>query len=192
MPVIGAYGARPSRPPFAPRLAARYRRRDAAATAGVTPALHRPGMNIALSHAQEVLMNKDDRLSNWEDKEIRDRNANGIDDAIEPDPVDIRAGADELSERLELNTHADPSLSAGDIDARWEEAESGGDETVAGSMATPGQNDVAEMGKAIGIEYADDEPLRVGEKERDRDKDRFELDPASSEDWQERNRDRER
>ena len=135
-------------------------------------------------------MKKDDRLSNWEEKEIRDRNANGIDDGIEPPPVDVSSGADELSERLELNTHADPSLSGGDIDARWEDAESGGDETVAGSTATPEQNDVAEMGKALGIEYADDEPLRVGEKERDRDKDRFELDPASSDDWQERNRER--
>lgn len=135
-------------------------------------------------------MKKGDRLSNWRETEIRDRNANGIDDRLEPPPVDVRSGADELSERLEENTHTDPSLSAGDIDARWDEAESGGDETVAGSMPTPGQDDVAEMGRAIGIEYADDEPLKVGEKERTRDKQRFELDPASAEDWQERNRER--
>jgi hypothetical protein len=135
-------------------------------------------------------MKKDDRLSNWEEREIRDDNANGIDDRIEPPPVDVQSGADELSERLAVNTHADPTLSGGDIDARWEDAESGGDETVGGSTATPGQNDVAEMGKAIGIEYADDEPLKVGEKERSRDENRYELDPASSEDWQQRNRDR--
>lgn len=135
-------------------------------------------------------MKKSDRLSNWEEKEFPDRNANGIDDRLEPPPVDVRSGADELSERLEENTHTDPSLSAGDIDARWDEAESGGDETVGGSQPTPGQDDVAEMGRALGIEYADDEPLKVGEKERNRDEHRFELDPASAEDWEERNRDR--
>ncbi len=137
-------------------------------------------------------MKKDDRLSDWEEKEFTDRNANGIDDRLEPPPVDVRSGADELSERLEENTHADPTLSGGDIDARWEDAESGGDETVAGSTATPEQNDVAEMGKALGIEYADDEPLKVGEKEQARDEHRFELDPASAEDWEERNRERDK
>lgn len=134
-------------------------------------------------------MNKTDRLSNWEEKEVRDRNANGIDDAIEPPPVDIESGSAELSERLRENTHADPGLSGGDIDARWEDAESSGEETVGGSASTPGQNDTREMAHAVGIDYADDEPLKVGEKERERDRKRYELDPASSEDWQERNRD---
>ena len=135
-------------------------------------------------------MKKTDRLSNWEEKEARDGNANGIDDRIEPPPVDVRSGSEELSERLRENTHSDPGLSAGDIDARWEDSESGGEETVSGSMPTPGQDDVREMAHAVGIDYADDEPLKVGEKERARDKERFELDPASSDDWQERNRDR--
>lgn len=135
-------------------------------------------------------MNKTDRLSQWEEKETRDRNANGIDDRIEPPEVDITSGSAELAERLRENTHSDPSLSAGDIDARWEDAESSGDETVAGSMPTPGQSDVEEMGRALGVNYASDEPLKPGEKERSRDHHRFELDPASSEDWQERNRNR--
>jgi hypothetical protein len=65
-------------------------------------------------------------------------------------------------------------------------AESQGDEAVAGSVATPGQNNVQEMGQALGITYADDEELKVGEKERSRDKNRWELDPASSEDYQDR------
>lgn len=137
-------------------------------------------------------MEKTDRLSNWEEKEIQDENANGVDDRIEPPEVDIQSGSAELSERLRENTHADPSLSGGDIDARWEDAEGGGEETVAGSSPTPGQDNVGEMGRAMGVEYADDEPLRAGEKERERDKNRFELDPASSEDWQERNRENKR
>lgn len=135
-------------------------------------------------------MDKTDRLSNWEETEKRDRDGNGIDDRIQPPEVDIEAGSAELAERLRQHHSTDPSLSGGDIDARWEDAEGAGDETVAGSHATPGQDDTEEMANAVGIEYADDEPLKVGEKERSRDKHRFELDPASSEDWQDRARDK--
>jgi hypothetical protein len=38
----------------------------------------------------------------------------------------------------------------------------------------------------MGITYADDEELKLGEKEKERDKHRWELDPASSDDYQER------
>ena len=53
-------------------------------------------------------------------------------------------------------------------------------------MPTPGQINVEELGQALGVTYADDEELKAGEKERDRDKKRWELDPASSEDYQDR------
>lgn len=43
-----------------------------------------------------------------------------------------------------------------------------------------------EMGWAEGLDYQDGEPLRVGEKERERDQHRWELDPASAEDYSER------
>ena len=112
-----------------------------------------------------------------------DANRNGIDDAMEPPAVDIGAGSQQLADRLRNNSHSNPTLSGGDIDARWEEAESAGDESVGGSTAIPGQNDVDELGKAIGITYANDEELKIGEKQRDRDEHRWELDPASSEDY---------
>ena len=133
-------------------------------------------------------MNKTDRLSQWEEKETRDRNANGLDDRLEPPGVNIEAGSAELAERLRQNTSTNPGLSGGDVDARWEDAEGSGDEAAGGSMPTPGQDVVEEIGRAIGVTYADDEPLKAGEKERARDKKRFELDPASSDDWQERAR----
>ena len=53
---------------------------------------------------------------------------------------------------------------------------------MGGSTDTPGRSDVDEIGKAIGVTYADGEELRVGEKEERRDTHRWELDPASSED----------
>ena len=115
-----------------------------------------------------------------------DLNENGIADEIEPPIRDISAGSKQLSERLQNNRGTDPTLSGGDIDARWEDAESGGDETVGGSTATPGRNDLDEIGEAMGVAYADGEVLKVGEKEEDRDKHRWELDPASSEDYADR------
>jgi hypothetical protein len=133
-------------------------------------------------------MDKTEKLIDWEENEKRDRNANGIDDSIEPPRTDIAAGSAKLAERLRENTSTDPSLSGGDIDAAWDMAESQGDEAVTGSMPTPGQNDVEETGRAMGVSYQEGEELKVGEKERSRDKHRWELDPASADDYQERAR----
>jgi hypothetical protein len=134
-------------------------------------------------------MKKNDRVGDWEEREVHDRNRDGIDDAIAPEQPDVRAGSRKLRERLDENTNTDPSLSGGDVDAQWDMAESTGDEAVAGSMPTPGQSVVQEIGEAIGVTYQDNEELRAGEKERDRDRSRWELDPASSEDYIDRTRD---
>ena len=45
---------------------------------------------------------------------------------------------------------------------------------------------VDEIGKVMGLTYEDDEPLRTGAKEEERDEHRWELDPASSDDYGER------
>jgi len=131
-------------------------------------------------------MDKKDQLIPWTADEKPDRNSDGIDDTLEPAIPDVAAGSRALRARLRDNTSTSPELSGGDIDASWEMAESQGDEAVAGSMSTPDQNVVEEIGKAMGVTYADDEELNAGGKERARDKDRWELDPASSEDYKER------
>jgi hypothetical protein len=136
-------------------------------------------------------MDKTENLTGWEEDERKDRNRDGIDDDLEPPIPDVSAGARKLRERLREHTDTDPTLSGGDIDARWEDADSTGDEAVAGSMPTPGQDVVDDIGKAVGVTYQDNEELKVGEKERSRDKKRWELDPASSEDYQDRARDEE-
>jgi hypothetical protein len=115
-----------------------------------------------------------------------DLNQNGIDDDIEPPFVDITAGSRQLADRLQHNQGTDPTLSGGDIDARWDDAESGGDETVGGSTATPGRNDLDAIGEAVGVTYADGEELTTGDKEARRDRHRWELDPASAEDYVDR------
>ena len=133
-------------------------------------------------------MDKTEKLIDWKEDERKDRNRDGIDDNLEPEIPDVSAGSRKLAERLREHTDTDPVLSGGDIDARWEDADSTGDEAVAGSMATPEQNDTEDLGRAVGIEYNENEELKVGEKERSRDKHRWELDPASSEDYQDRAR----
>lgn len=133
-------------------------------------------------------MKKNERVSNWEEREKVDRNRDGIDDRIEAPIPDVSAGQREQEERLRQNTHTDPGLSAGDIDAKWEMGEWNGEETVSGDHPTPDQSNTEDVAGAVGIHYQDDEELKVGEKERARDKDRWELDPASSEDYAERAR----
>jgi len=133
-------------------------------------------------------MDKTEKLIDWKEDERKDRNRDGIDDDLEPPVPDVSAGSRKLAERLREHTDTSPTLSGGDIDARWEDADSSGEESVAGSTPTPGQDNVEEMGEAIGVTYRDDEELKVGEKERSRDKHRWELDPASSEDYPDRAR----
>jgi hypothetical protein len=131
-------------------------------------------------------MDKTEKLIDWEENERKDRNRNGIDDAIEPPIPDIAAGSAKLRSRLEEDGAADLVITGGDVDARFEAAQGSGDESAVSSMTTPEQNQVGDIGRAMGIEYADDEELKVGEKERERDRHRWELDPASSEDYRDR------
>ncbi|PYQ51221.1 MAG: hypothetical protein DMF59_08510 [Acidobacteria bacterium] len=137
-------------------------------------------------------MDKTEKLIDWKEDERKDENRDGIDDALEPTIPDVSAGSKKLRERLREHTDTNPILSGGDIDARWEDADSSGEESVAGSAPTPGQDNVQEIGEAIGVTYQDNEELKVGEKERSRDKKRWELDPASSDDYQDRLRDEDR
>lgn len=94
-----------------------------------------------------------------------------------------RTGFEDLRHRLSLHTETSPEITAGDVDARWEDAYSTGDEAPGGDNPTPDQDRVDDIGKALGISYAEDEELRGGEEITDRDRHRWEYDPASSEDW---------
>ena len=73
----------------------------------------------------------------------------------------------------------------GDIDADWRRSDIG-EETPGGSTPTPDQDVVEELGEAVGLRYEDNEPLDTAEKIAERDRHRWELDPASSEDYNKR------
>jgi len=97
-----------------------------------------------------------------------------------------RSGRREMRERLDQHTETSPALTAGDVDADWEGAYSSGDEAPGGDNPTPGQDVVDDIGKAVGVQYEDNEELKGEAKITKRDKHRWELDPASSEDFKER------
>ena len=94
-----------------------------------------------------------------------------------------RAGHDELRSELSRHTETSPALAGGDIDAKWQDAYAVGDEAPGGDNPTPGQDRVDEIGKALGVQYRSDEELQGGDEITERDKHRWELDPASSDDW---------
>jgi hypothetical protein len=124
-----------------------------------------------------------------------DRERRTVDEVTEgpPSSLDLdrsasaaRTGRHETQERLTRHTEASPALTAGDVDADWESAYSVGDEAPGGDNPTPDQDVVDEIGRAVGVQYEDNEELKGEKKISDRDRKRWELDPASSEDYEDR------
>lgn len=79
----------------------------------------------------------------------------------------------------------DATITGGDVDANWLEADAVGDEAVGGTVSTPDQDLVDELGKAVGLEMSDRAFLRTTEILEERDAHRWEDDPMSSEDYEE-------
>jgi hypothetical protein len=94
-----------------------------------------------------------------------------------------RAGRGEMLRSLSDHTETSPDLTAGDLDAKWDDAYAVGDEAPGGDNPTPDQDRVDDIGKALGVTYQEGEELQGSEKVVERDKHRWELDPASSDDW---------
>jgi len=88
----------------------------------------------------------------------------------------------QMEQELRDYTDRSPVLSGGDIDAAWQDSDVG-EESVGGGNPTPDQDIVEEIGEAYGVTYQDNEPLKILEKLEKRDEDRWELDPASAEDF---------
>ncbi|HEX5839739.1 MAG TPA: DUF6335 family protein [Anaerolineales bacterium] len=100
-------------------------------------------------------------------------------------------GRQKLEEKLNEHNSLDPSLSGGDVDAAWEDTNVAGEESVGGSVSTPDQDVVDELGEAAGLTYRDDEALDYDRKVLNRDRDRWELNPASADDEEEEDTDEE-
>jgi len=95
-----------------------------------------------------------------------------------------RSGQADLRHQMRNHSSTSPALTAGDVDADWQSADSTGDEAPGGDNPTPDQDVVDEIGRALGVEYADDEELKGGDEIAERDRHRWELDPASKDDFE--------
>jgi hypothetical protein len=100
-----------------------------------------------------------------------------------------RARADRLSDEL---THTDARVAGGDVEADAQSAYAVGDEAPGGDNPTPDQDIVEEIGEAVGLAYQDNEELGGERKLERRDRQRWELDPASADDYEARRREDER
>jgi len=118
------------------------------------------------------------------------------DDDIVPSPpssldldrhaTSARSGRREMAQKFSQHNESSPALTAGDVDADWEGAYASGDEAPGGDNPTPDQDIVDDIGKAVGNVYQDNEELKGADKITKRDKHRWELDPASAEDYDDR------
>ena len=98
------------------------------------------------------------------------------------------SGHQMYQQRAKEHTEGGQALTGGDVDSDWNDAYSSGEETPGGDMSTPDQDVVEEIGRALGVEYEDSEELKGADKIESRDRNRWEYDPASAEDYKDRNR----
>jgi hypothetical protein len=161
-PAAGAKAAPAPRPKPRPERAARPVAPAVAAAAAKTPNLDRPRKTVDDVHGVPSSL---------------DMHAHGS---------AARTGQWETEEKLHHHTSTSPALTAGDVDADWPSADSIGDEAPGGDNPTPDQDVVEEIGRALGVEYHDDEELKGGDEIAERDRRRWELDPESSDDFEDR------
>ncbi len=96
-----------------------------------------------------------------------------------------RTGRAEIAEQLR-ERHGMEDVTGGDPDVDSVDAFFTGEEAPGGDNPTPDQDIVDDIGKALGVQYEDNEELKSADKLSERDKHRWELDPASSDDYKDR------
>ena len=96
-----------------------------------------------------------------------------------------RTGRAEMAQNIREH-HGMDDVTGGDPDVNIEDAYFAGEEAPGGDNPTPDQDIVEDIGKALGVTYEDNEQLKGSDKVAERDKHRWELDPASSDDYNDR------
>jgi hypothetical protein len=124
-----------------------------------------------------------------------DRARRTLDETVQTPPSSLnmdrhssaaRSGRADMADNLFEHRNMSPEITGGDVDVDLEDAYFTGEEAPGGDNPTPDQDIVDDIGKALGVEYNDDEELKAADKVIQRDKHRWELDPASSEDYKDR------
>ena len=96
-----------------------------------------------------------------------------------------RTGRAEIAEKLREH-HGMTDVTGGDLDVDVEDAYFTGEEAPGGDNPTPDQDIVDDIGKALGVRVRGQRGAEGSDKVVERDKHRWELDPASSEDYKDR------
>lgn len=109
----------------------------------------------------------------------------------EPDSIfwglcDRDTGMGRTLSKLKTIALSGSDVTGGDLDDNWYQAEVVGEEAVGGQTPTPDQNVTEQLLQAMGIGSIDGELVQVKEKLERRDRLRWELEPRSAEDYQER------
>jgi len=104
---------------------------------------------------------------------------------LDRDASAARSGRAEMAEKHRQHRNMN-DFGGGDPDVDVEDAYFTGEEAPGGDNPTPDQDIVDDIGKALGLEYEDNEELKAADKVVERDKHRWELDPASAEDYKDR------
>ena len=97
-----------------------------------------------------------------------------------------RSGRAEMEQTRRNHRGMSDDITGGDVDVDVEDAYFTGDEAPGGDNPSPDLEVVDDIGKALGVTYDDAEELKSGDKLVERDKHRWEMDPASSEDYKDR------
>jgi hypothetical protein len=97
-----------------------------------------------------------------------------------------RTGRAELEEARQNLAGMSSDITGGDIEVDVEDAYFTGDEAPGGDNTGPDIDVVDDIGKALGVQYDDNEELKGSDKLVERDRHRWEMDPASSEDYKDR------
>jgi erythromycin esterase-like protein len=114
--------------------------------------------------------------------EVERRYESGAPDSEAMVKDDLAEMGRRLVERESEKYHSvGPEFTAGDVDARWQEAEDSGAETPGGHVTTPDQDNVDEIGRAVGMEFQDNQELCAPEEILSRrDRRRWEMDKRSA------------
>ena len=89
-----------------------------------------------------------------------------------PEEFEDRGEIVQMLREMVIHGETSPALTGGDLDADWMRAHLSGEEAVGGSVATPDQDVVDEIGHALGVAQAPDAEVRTSQ-EILRDRDRF-------------------
>jgi len=146
--------------------------RSTGTAAGAGSTRHAPGLDRARKQLREV-----------------EETVPGPPSSLDPDrriSSAASSGRRKMQHSVAEHTETSPVMTGGDVDADWEEAYAVGDEAPGGDNPTPDQDRVDDIGKALGVEYEDNEELKASDKIAERDRHRWELDPASSDDYKDR------